>query len=351
MDATIGESGGNRPKLTDIARVAGVSTSTASRALSGKKGVALETIERIREVASQLHYPLRQPTLELTHTLGVLVANVASHFFATLVEAVEEVALQRGYNIILCNSAFQARRQSESLRLLTQRQVDGLIVVPIETEDGEVQRLVEDGIPVVQVDRYADNVRCDVVTSDNTRSAYKAVQFLLDQGHQRIGILVGPQNHSAHRDRLLGCIQAFDDVGRTLDSRLIKIGSGNKSSGYQLASELIESGLRPDVLFAGSIEITTGALLALRDRGVAIPDEMGILGFDEFEVASLLDPPLTTVEQPAYEMGAAAADLLIRRIEDHAGTYEPVKIQLESRLIVRRSTRPQPQVFNSFVPK
>ena len=333
----------DKPKLADVARAAGVSVSTASRALSGSKGIAPDTTQQVRQAALTVGYPLRPTRLAsaCTHTLGILVANIASPFFAALIEAIEDSALRQGYNIVLCNSAFQQKRQAESLRLLTQKRVDGLIVVPVEAEDAYLPSLLGSGLPIVQVDRYVDNFRCDAVTSDNARSAYQAMRFLIEQGYQRIGILTGPHNQSAHRDRLKGCLEALRDANRPVVDKYIKISGGNKASGYQLISELLDSPEKPDAVLTTSLEITTGALLAIRDRGVVIPSDIGIVAFDEFEFASLLGPPLTTVEQQVYEMGATAADLLIRRIQGGAEPYEPVVIQLEARLIVRNSTRPQ----------
>ncbi len=237
----------------------------------------------------------------------------------------------------------------EGLQLLAHKRVDGLIVVPVETEAPQLAALAENGLPIVQVDRYADGLRCDVVASDNARGARQAIRFLIHQGYQRIGILTGPQNQSAHRDRLKGCLAAFADADRPVLDRYIKIGQGTKTSGYQLLSELFDSPQRPDAILTGSVEITTGALLAMRDRGLRIPQDVGVVGFDEFEFASLLGPPLTTVEQQVSEMGTAATDLLIRRIEEGAESYEPVVIQLESRLIVRSSTYPQ-QRLSEFGP-
>ncbi len=285
-----------------------------------------------------------------THTLGVVVANVASPFFAALVEAMESTALRRGYSIVLCNSAFQPKKQAESLELLMQKRVDGLIVVPVQTEAPQLASLIEDGLPVVQVDRYADGLRSDVVTSDNARSARQAMRFLIHQGYQSIGILTGPQDQSAHRDRLAGAVEAFEDAGRPVPDRYVKIGLGTKASGYQLLSELLDLPERPDAILTTSLETTTGALLAIRDRGLVIPRDVGILAFDEFEFASLLGPPLTTVEQQVSEMGTAAVDLLVRRIEGGSELYEPVVIQLESRLIVRSSTLPQQGISTESAP-
>jgi LacI family transcriptional regulator len=335
----------SKTTLAQVAGLAGVSISTASRALSGSPAVATDTVRLVKEAAAKLGYtgPGRH-VLEKTFTLGVLVANIASPFFATLIQAIENVAYQHGYHIILGNSDNQSRRQDDALRFLTQKQVDGIIVTPIQLEDPNLQALVESGLPIVQVDRYVDNLRCDVIVPDNTKAVYQAVSFLLEQGYQNIGVISGPLNHSTGRDRLAGYRRALEEAGRPVLPKYIKVGSLTKSAAYQLTSELLDLPDRPDALFTTTLEMTSGALLAIRDHGLEVRRDIGVVVFDEMDYARLLAPPLTTIEQPVYEMGAAAADLLIRRIAHTEADYEPAHILLEARLIVRDSTRPQPQV-------
>jgi LacI family transcriptional regulator len=332
----------NRPTLADVAKLAGVSISTASRALSGSKVVAEDTILLVKEAATQVGYCVagRQPP-ERTSVLGVLIANVSSPFYATLLQAVEDSARRHGYHILLCNSDYQLRRQQESLSLLHEKRIDGLLITPIHLEDRTLETIVHSGLPVVQVDRYVENLRCDVVAPDNRRSAYQAVHFLLQQGYERIGVVSGPESHSTLRDRLYGYRLALHDAGRPVIDRYVKMGGLTKASAYQLTSELLDLPDRPQALFTTTLEMTTGALQAIRDRGLAIPREIGLVVFDEFEFARLLEPPLTTVEQPVYDIGAAATDLLIRRIAEGRSGYDPVNILFEARLIVRGSTWPQ----------
>ncbi len=332
----------NRPTLADVAKLAGVSISTASRALAGSKVVAADTVVLVKEAAAQVGYcvPGHQRP-ERTLTLGVLIANLASPFYATLLQAAEEAARRHGYHILLCNSDYQVRRQQESLSALCEKRVDGLLVTPIHLEDRTLETIVGSGLPVVQVDRYVENLHCDVVAPDNRRSAYQAIHFLLQQGYERIAVVSGPETHSALRDRLYGYRLALHDAGLPVVERYVKLGGLTKASAYQLTSELLDMPDRPQALFTTTLEMTTGALQAIRDRGLAIPQDIGLVVFDEFEFARLMEPPLTTVEQPVYDMGAAATDLLIRRITDGRSGYDPVNILFEARLIVRGSTWPQ----------
>jgi DNA-binding LacI/PurR family transcriptional regulator len=341
-----------KPKLVDVAGLAGVSVSTASRALAGHKGVAAETVRGVREAAVRVGYPLPLSPHESegTSTLGVIVANIASSFFAALIEAIEESASIHGYNIILCNSDNQLKKQREYLNLLIEKRVDGLIIVPVEMEDPFLQDLVDQGLLVVQVDRYVEGLKCDAVISDNERSTYQAVNFLIQQGYERIAIVSGPVSHSTGRGRMIAYRKALEDSGLPIQDKYVKIGGLKSASGYQLASELIEATERPDALFVTTMEMTVGVLLSIRDHNLVIPDDMGIVAFDEFENACLLEPPLTTVEQPVYDLGSTAADLLIRRIDNNLNSYEPVTIQLRSRLIVRDSTRSRARTIRHVPP-
>jgi LacI family transcriptional regulator len=332
----------NRPTLADVAKLAGVSISTASRALSGSKVVATDTIQLVKEAATQVGYCVAgRPHPEHTSTLGVLIANLASPFYATLLQGVEDSARRHGYHILLSNSDYQVRRQQESLSVWNEKRIDGLLVTPIHLQDQTLAAIVNSGLPVVQVDRYVENLHCDIIVPDNRQSAYQAIHFLVQQGYERIGVVSGPPTHSCLRDRLYGYRLALQEAGLPVVDRYIRAGGLTKASAYQLTSELLDMPDRPDALFTTTLEMTTGALQAIRDRGLVIPRDIGLVVFDEFEFARLLEPPLTTVEQPAYDMGAAATDLLIRRIADGRSGYEPVSILFEARLIVRSSTRAQ----------
>lgn len=337
------ENPSGKTTLADVAESAGVSVSTASRALSGSSGVSADTVRLVKEAAARVHYNCNtRQSSQKTSTLGVLVANIASPFFATLIQAVENVAYQHGYHIIVANSDNQRKRQDDALRFLTQKRVDGIIVTPIELEDNLLPSLVQSTLPIVQVDRYVEGLRCDVIVPDNTKAVHQAVSFLLEQGYQNIGVISGPLSHSTGRDRLAGYRRALQEAGLPVLPKYVKVGSLTRSAAYQLTSELLDLSDRPDALFTTTLEMTSGALQAIRDHGLVVRRDIGVVMFDEMDYARLLDPPLTTIEQPVYEMGAAAADLLIRRIAHTGANYEPVHILFEARLIVRDSTRPQP---------
>ena len=332
-----------KPKLIDVAKLAGVSVSTTSRALSGQRGISAKTVREVRAAAAQLGYPLRlsPQESEMTCTLGVIVANIASPFFSSLIESIEESAAKRGYNILLCNSDNQLKKQTEYLDLMIKKQVDGLLIVPVELEDDTLADLVAQGLPVVQIDRYVEGLACDVVTSDNERAVYQAISFLSQQGYQRIAVISGPLSHSTGRERMAGFRKALEENGLPILEQYIKVGGLKTVAGYQLAAQLIESEEPPDAIFVTTYEMAMGVLLAVYDRGMSIPEDIGIVAFDDFPHACLLAAPLTTVDQPVHEIGASAADLIIRRIESAASEHTPVRVQLRCRLIVRNSTRPQ----------
>jgi LacI family transcriptional regulator len=264
--------------LADIAKLAGVSVSTASRALSGSSAVASDTVRLVKEAAASLDYggSTRQAP-EKTSTLGILVANIASPFFATLIQAIENVASQHGYHIILGNSDNQRKRQDDALRFMTRKRVDGIIVTPIQIEDTLLPSLVELGLPIVQVDRYVENLRCDVIVPDNAKAVHQAVSFLLEQGYQNIGVISGPLDHSTGRDRLAGYRRALQEAGRPILQKYIKIGSLTKAAAYQLTTELLDLPDRPDALFTTTLEMTSGALQAIRDHGLIVRRDIGVV--------------------------------------------------------------------------
>ena len=268
-----------KPKLIDVAKLAGVSVSTTSRALSGQRGISAKTVREVRAAAAQLGYPLRlsPQESEITCTLGVIVANISSPFFAALIDSIEESAAKRGYNILLCNSDNQLKKQTEYLDLMIKKQVDGLIIVPVELEDDTLADLVAQGLPVVQIDRYVEGLECDVVTSDNERAVHHAISFLIQQGYRRIAVVSGPLSHSTGRERMRGFRRALEENGLPVQEQYIKVGGLKTVAGYQLAAQLIESEEPPDAIFVTTYEMAMGVLLAINDRGKSIPEDIGIV--------------------------------------------------------------------------
>jgi len=334
-----------RRKITinDVATEAGVSIATVSRVLNKDKNVKDETKVRVMEVIDRLGYHANAMARSLrkkkSYTMGIIVGNVLSPFYSTIAKAVEDTALKYSYNVILCNGGDDPEKESAYLKVLQEKQVEGIILTSSGKNESIIKRVLERNIFMVLLDRRIKGIQCDSVTINNVRSAYEAVSFLIDQGFKRIGIICGPQYIQTGKERLDGYINALSDRGIGVDSDLIKIGTFRKESGRELVGELLDLNNGPDAIFVCNCDMTTGALLELKERGVRIPDDVSLMGFDDADWASIVEPPLTTVLQPVYVMGATAAELLMQRIRGENISDSPINITLDTSLVVRKSVR------------
>ena len=327
-------------KLDDIARHMGISTSTVSRALSGKQNVDPTLAAKIVEAAESLGYPLeryRALTIK-SRLLGVVVPNIASPFFAHLIEDIERAAAVHKFNVLLCNSDYSQDTERACLEILAEKQVAGILIAPVATGSDLPQLIVERRIPVVQVDRHADAFNCDLVQSDGYHGAYEAVQFLVQQGYQRIAVISGPRTHSTGSDRLSGYLAALRDANFEATSAFIEVVGFLEQDGYIATLRLLALNPRPEVIFVSNVDMTIGAIQAIHECCLRVPNDVGIIGFDEFPFARILAPPLTTVEQPIEMLAFTAVDLLVRRISNRVSS-DPVRVRLAPKLNVRGSTK------------
>jgi len=201
--------------------------------------------------------------------------------------------------------------------------------------------MIESGTKVVLLDRLIDGVDCDSVLVDNENGAYNAVKHLTNQGYRKIAIINGYADRTTGRGRLNGYLKALREAGIQKDDTLIKIGNFKKRSGINLARELLESTNRPEALFVANLDMTLGALITIKKMGLQIPDDIGIVGFDDPEWTLILDPPITTVSQPVYSLGSTAAEMLIKGIEgkETSMNNKPLIITLNTNIIIRNSTK------------
>ena len=326
------------PVLEDVAKSVGVSASTVSRVLRGKSRGSPALLERIVSAAEALGYSLeRYRTINPpSRLIGVVLPNISSLFYAALIAAVEKTATQHGFNVLLSNSDYSLERERSCLKVLAEKKVDGLLLSPVETHSSLPPDL--QGIPVVQVDRRSESIQSDLVTTDSFQGAYDAVKLLIDQGYRRIAIISGPKTHSTGRERLAGYASALREANISLPAEYVQLANFRQEDGYRATLKLLETELRPEAIFVSNVDMTIGALRAIHEQGLHIPDDMGIIGFDDFTFASILVPPLTTVAQPIEMLGMTAVDLLVRRIVNSAHP-DPVTIKLAPRLILRQSTR------------
>ena len=327
-------------KLSDIAQSVGVSASTVSRALAGRMGGNPYLAERIVQVAEELNYPLDRyrAILARSKLIGVVVPNIASPFFARLIESIEQAASHHGFNLLLCNSAYNPQIESNSLEILADKDVAGILIAPVSSESVLPSAVTHRRLPVVQVDRMSEKIQRDLVQTDSYQGARTAVSLMIGSGCRNLAIISGPSSHSTGRDRLAGYSAALNEAGLAPNPEYTKIVGFHEEAGYRAASELLNLRVRPDALFVTNVDMTIGALCAVYESGIRVPEELAIVGFDEFPFARIVVPPLTTVEQPIEMLASTAVDLLMRRIEQRT-TAEPTIIRLLPKLNVRSSVR------------
>ena len=255
-----------------------------------------------------------------------------------MARGVEDAASEEGYNVIFCNTDESASKQESYLEALIQKQVDGILLVPARSKESPIKLLHQHNVQVVLLDRRLPNMEADVVRCDSNGGAYQLVQLLLKLGHRRIAILSGPSGVSSADDRVAGYQHALQEAGLETEDQLIIYGEFSLESGYQMTHDLLAMTPRPTALFASNNFIAIGALKALHDAGVTVPEEMSVVGFDDLPAAIVVDPFLTVAFQPAYEMGRRATKRLLECLDGQV-TDGIQEIVLPVSIIERKSTQ------------
>jgi LacI family transcriptional regulator len=326
--------------IKTIADKTGVSTATVSRVLNGYKGIRESTREKVLKVINEYDYEINAIAKSLkqkrTMTIGIVLGNVLSQFYSIIAKAVEDTASKYGFSTVLCNGDDDPVKELKYLKVLKSNRVDGIILTPTGKNAGYVNNLILTGTKIVLLDRLIEGVSCDAVLVDNLNGSFKAIKHLIDRGYKRIGIVNGYIDRTTGHDRLEGYKRALKEAGIKIDSDLIKIGDFKKKSGYELTEELLES--KPDAIFVTNIDMVLGSVLLIKEKGLKIPSDIAFVGFDDSEWVLLLDPPLTVVRQPVYNLGETASEILIKKITNNEDANNPLIHILNTELIIRMST-------------
>ncbi|AXB43619.1 LacI family DNA-binding transcriptional regulator [Amycolatopsis albispora] len=323
--------------ISDVAARAGVSTATVSRALNGKSTVDPALAEKVREAAAYLGYQpnglARNLRRQETAVLALVISDVENPFFTAIARGVEDVAQTAGYSVVLCNSDENAEKERRYLDVALQERVAGVVLSPTGG-DTDVTQLLSRGTPVVAVDRPLNAVDGDQVLVNTRCAADEATRHLIEAGYRRIGCLTGPEGVRTADDRLAGYQSAIAASAQaTTCYRRCELRTAHAKAA---ALDLLDEGDAPDALLIANSTMAIGVLEALRERGIRPGRDFGLVSFDDAPWAALLDPPLTVVAQPAYEIGSIAARLLLDRIAD--GSRPPEARELAARLIERGSS-------------
>lgn len=333
------------PSIKKVAEVAGVSVGTVSHVITGSVPVSgplrLKVKAAIRKLNYHPNHLARSLKTSKTRTLGIIVPDLTISFFPQLIRGAESAARKRDYSLIAVNSDDDGERQKDLLSLLRSQRVEGilLVIAAAPTPLSQILLILDSGIPIVCLDRIPDRVPVDSVSVEDLNAAVMGVQHLIETGHRRIAIVTGPVALKNERRRLQGYRQAFDRSGLRVEEDLIWTGNLRAPDVTALCSERLSGGIaRPDAIFCTNGPTALAALRSLRDCGLRTPADIGFATFDDLTVDDLFTPAITTVVQPAYEIGFGAAEILLDRI-DGVGPGDTVALRLPARLEVRASSQ------------
>lgn len=328
------------PTSHDVAKKAGVSIATVSRVLNDSPHVRPSVKRKVLRAVKALNYQPNRTAQRLrakqSKVIGLIISDIQNPFFTAAVRGIEDVAYHNGYSVVLCNSDEDPEKEKLYVDVMRAEAVAGVIITSASEAEPQVGDLLDARIPVVALDRRIKDRRVDSVLTTNVQGAYAAVTHLIGLGHRCIGFIGLPLTRTTGRERFEGYQRALRENGLPVSRARVRISDAKQQGGHDAALDLLASQPRLTALFAANNLTTLGALAAIRERGLKIPDDISIIGFDDMPWATLLQPPLTAIAQPTYELGQQAAELLLARLKDPG---KPVShVQLNTTLIVRGST-------------
>ena len=331
--------------MRDVARLAGVSVGSVSAVINEKETASAALKARVRAAMEALDYEpdhvARSLKVRHTHTVGMVIPDISNPFFTELMLGAETAARARRYSIILCNSSEDPALERQCLNALFSRRVDGVILAPADLH-GAQDRLTARRFPIVLVDRVPPHFTGLAVIANNLEAAYQGTRHLIELGHRRIAIITGRLDLSTGTDRLEGFRNAMQEAHLPIRDEYFQRGNFQLQSGYERGLKLLDLAEPPTAIFCCNNKLTLGLMRALAERGVPCPEQVSVLGFDDFDWAASFRPRLTTIAQPSFEMGKRAMELLLRKIESTDGLDEEgfTPISLRATLQIRDSTAP-----------
>ncbi|WP_305814854.1 substrate-binding domain-containing protein [Photobacterium leiognathi] len=329
--------------MKDVAKLAGVSTSTVSHVINKTRFVSEEISERVNKAAKELNYYApsalaRSFKVNRTKTIGMLVTTSTNPFFGEVVKGVERSCYQQGYSLILCNTEGDHQRMHESISTLLQKRVDGLILM-CATLEGEHFDIFEHyaDIPVVVMDWGPMQFTSDKIQDNSLRGGYMAAKYLIDAGHSEIGCITGPLDRIQAEMRYNGYLQAMDEAGFSVEPSWVVEADFECEGGYNAFAQLHANGTLPSALVVANDMMAMGVINAANELGIQIPEQLSIIGYDDIHIAKFMSPSLTTIHQPKYRLGQAAVETLLTRLDEPETA--PRIIELEPTLVERNSVK------------
>jgi len=335
------------PTLKDLAQELNLSVSTVSRALQNHPAISKKTIKRTMELAEKMGYfpdaVAKSLKNKSSRTIGVIVPEIRHFFFSSTIDGIEDETYKEGFTIMVAKSNEDLEREVLNTEGLISNRVAGIIasISQSTTQGLHFKRIIARGIPLVFFDRILEDIQVSKVISNDFESAYKTVTHLIEAGYSRIAHLAGPEHLKISQKRLGGYKQALEDHGLEIDPDLIFCCHLSEESGAKGAKSLLALNPRPDAICCVNDPVAVGVYQQLRHAGLKIPDDVGVTGFSNNPITSMLSPTMTTIDQHGYEMGRKAAKILLEEIHNKRPVTKDQTILIEGELIVRQSTKPQ----------
>lgn len=324
--------------IKDVAVRAGVSVATVSHVINNTRFVSDSTKKKIMDAMEELKYVPNSMARSLrtnkTKTVALLVPDISNFFFTEIAEAIESVLSKKGYSLFLCNTGENIAIEKKQIMHMSAQLVSGIIIAPTSRSFDYRSMFTDVNYPLVFIDRKTDKMQADVIMVDGKSATYKAVSEFISKGHRRIGYIAGRDGLSTTDERLAGYKEAIADNGLALDDKLIKKGDSKYESGYCLTEELLME-TDATAIFVSNNLMSVGAMKCLANKNVSIPERMAIVGFDDYNWATITNPPLSTIKQPVSKLGVMAAELILKRIENPEGEY--MQYNLPAEFVVRKS--------------
>jgi LacI family repressor for deo operon, udp, cdd, tsx, nupC, and nupG len=330
-------------KMSDVARLANVAPATVSRVLSQPHLVSEETQRKVLKVIEELNYQphmiARQFRKKETKTILVVVPDIARPFFSQVLKGIQHTAIESGYRVILGDTENNIEREGEFVDLLFQRQADGMILLTARMDKERIEQISRQ-FPTVLACEYFDGLDISTVSIDNISAARKITEHLINIGHTKIAHITGPMNVVLSRDRLKGYRQAMEIHDLSIDATFIQEGDLSLECSYNQMIKLLSLKSPPTAVFVYNDEMAIGAIKAIKDSGLKVPEDVAVVGIDNLEISSIVEPHITTIDQPKYEIGKKAMELLVQLI--NGIKLENKKFVFRDKLIIRESCGSKP---------
>jgi len=326
--------------MKDIAKRANVSVVTVSRALNNKEDISSDTKAQILKIASELDYTgndlARSLVTRKTGIIGVIIPNVADAFYASVIQGINNKCFQQEYSIMLFSTKEIADKELEYINLVRKKRVEGFLIYPLQQDARYIEILNSIDLPFVMMNRHTEALDSSYVINNNVAGTHSAVQYLIQRGHTNITYICAKPEASSGRERIGGCRKAINESGLPPTALKVLYCEETIKSCYNVVKSEIYKGLDSTAFFVWDDRLALGAMKAIYEEGLQIPEDVSIVGYDDIETAVFFHPPLTTVRQPAQEIGEIAADILLRNLNSDS-IQEKRRVVLKPELIIRES--------------